>query len=448
MNRVNYRHYEGAAGRLFQGIAADRYVDPLTKKIKTAWKNFTQKGEMPKSIKRKPNRGNKVNKKSQGTKQWTVTRQAPSAGRAMAAASSSNVVAGASRKRGRSVKKEAIKKKVKVSKKFKKKVAEALEGERGTGYLVERTVSNIQIPVDNKQAVFQPYGGRTIDGVSYPFFNPSHVNYVASVLWKKKVQSLSTGSFDPDMFYIKNLKIEVCSQYYIHKLKNNTARTMEIRIYDVSPKMTQEINSSNVNFYTALDHWIQAFAIGSPSGGAGTITQTSNENPGNTQYNTIGAKPSESLTFRSQYSCDETIIKLEPGKEYYHKVQGPSNYTYDYNKFWKQDNFRPIQKFCKTSLICFNTDLTATDLSNVGRYTDILPNQGFGLLCETEVYTKVRCPNKSGFVTPAGALGAGVVQELGQTGYCFIRKNWYGEQGGAIQMVTDENPQATVVNGV
>lgn len=446
----NYHHMRNAVGRL----ASSYVLSSPTRNVDEALENFTQKGEMPKRVNRMPTPSSS-RKRLRTTKKlksitrrdkarkllWKVSPNNPVPG---------NAVAGAMKFKGGKVKKEGRKKKVRVSKAFRRKVNEAIKSRNGTGWFKERVPQQVMIPVDNEQ-VIKTCVGRQVDDSGAFHFTPTYVDYSASVLYNKKAQVSPYANVpidDANMYRRENLKIEVLEQYYIVRFRNNTARTMDVTIWDVSPKYTQESGSAGVSNYGPETHWDQALVQGAPSGGLGTVGQQSNENPVAVAKTVIGAHPMDSAYFRGQYTCDTTYIKLEPGKEYYHKVKGPNRKVYEYNKFFKNGRWFNIKPFCKSTLVGMSLDLNSTGTGSLAQRTsDIVTGQGYGLVTEVQTFIKLRLPDKAGFQNPS-VSGIGEIQQLTQVGNAFAIKNWYPTQDGAVNMVEDENPQNIALFGV
>lgn len=350
-----------------------------------------------------------------------------------------NVVVGASKRRGRKVGKEGRKKPIKVGSKFRKKVKQALETSKGVGWMRETLVPQIMALSDNIQTLLTP--GRLVDGKAGFFFTPNYVNYVASVLYGKHTESLSDIlTNDPGLFRIANLKIDVIEQNYVMRLRNNSPRTLDIHLHDYSPKSSQ----STVN---PVATWGSELSNTSPFGAAGTAGQESRENVSAAVLSTLGNRPQYTTLMRHLYTWDTTTVKLEPGKEYYHKVRGPNHKTYAYNRYFKDSAFQNEQKFSKGTIITCSIDLVATTLASIGRYTDIGTAEPLGLIVETEIFTKIRVPERAGFQVPSPALAAGDVQNLTQKNFhTYALKYWPSliGQAGVVEMRVDENPVVDV----
>jgi hypothetical protein len=137
---------------------------------------------------------------------------------------------------------------------------------------------------------------------------------------------------------------------------------------------------------------------------------------------------------------------LEPGKEYYHKVKGPNMKTYDFNKYFKDSTYHDIQKFCKGTIIMASLDLTSTSLATHGRFTDIPVGDPQGLIIETTYFTKIKCPERAGFQTPAVYPAAGTPQPLSQKSqHAWSIVYPVVAQAGVVEYRQDENPLSNVM---
>lgn len=371
---------------------------------------------------------------------------------AVANPGSTNVLIGALKKKGKKVKKEGRKKKVKVSPRFKKMVNQVLSAKGPIGLMVENIPHTVIHVLDNLQNVVYATD-RFVQGINGWHFSPTYINYVYDKLYCNGTFPVSISQ-NIDRYtnaFNDNQQIHVLEQYYIVKLKNNTARTLEVKLWDVSPKSAQD-GSVNIDLISYMN---TTTSDTGPVGNPGERGTQGRENPSGCTPYTIGWKPTLMSSFNKLYSLDETILKLEPGKEYYHKVMGPNDKLYSYNKFKKNGIPIDVLPFVKTTLIVVNTDITASSLIGnvqVGRWTDMTFTGPFGLLTETQQFTKIKCPDQTGFqrLTALSTPAPGSVQELSQKGYAYIIKNWYVSQEGlgTVVDIEDENPQAQAVNGL
>lgn len=352
--------------------------------------------------------------------------------------SGTNVVTGADKRIGKKVKKEGRVKRLKVSKAFRKKVKQSLETHRGTGWFRETVTIEKLNCIDSQQNVLTP--GRLVNGTVGNFFSPTYIRYVASHLYNKLAPTQNITVNDTNLYPVANLKIDVIEQNYVMKFRNNSPRTYDVTLVDYSPKSNNSITTS------FEDSWTTALVNGGPFGAAGTVGQESRENVGNATKNTMGNHPKFMAVMRHYYSMDTVHVKLEPGKEYYHKVKGPNMMTYDFNKYFKNSNFHDIQKFCKGTLVMCSLDLTSTTLATHGRYTDIPTADPQGMVIETTHFTKIKCPERAGFQIPNVAVPIGSIQPISQQSQHAWSIVYPGTaQAGVVEYRQDENPLSNVV---
>lgn len=362
-------------------------------------------------------------------------------------AQANNVVAGPSRKRGRKVHKEGRKKGVKVPRLLRKQVKSILEKQDYIGWYKEIITNQVQKPIDNLQSVFHACL-RTCDAIPGIFFDPVSVRNAASILWNKfvPVNQNNVGT-TAGQFQMDTLQIKVLEQNVIHRMKNNTARNMTLKIWDWSPKTTLQFQG-----FDPIPYLTAELLRLSPSGAPGSITEVSNYNVLGVTVGTIGFNPKMVPAFNQYYSLDETIVNLEPGKEYNHKLSGPNHKMYDYKKFFMNGAAQICnsQKFIKGTMVCMILDLDTTTLQTTGRTTDIVAADPFGLLLETTCFYKIAMPEQAGFIVPDAATGftAGQSKSLGNRKSAFAIKNWASAQAGIITSIEDENPQAPTTVGV
>lgn len=365
----------------------------------------------------------------------------------MRSMASGDLVAKPKKVKGRRVRKEGRKKKVFVSKKLRKKINEVLKQKGPVGIVKEITPSDTMILQDN--AINWQLGNTMqCDGVAGWAFSPTYIAQLYGILWNKQsfgaafTTNRQASSFT---FFNPNLKVHVIDQWYVIKFRNVSTRTMYLKLLDVSPKASPNQQTT----YNTLQFIDNELSRAAPSGAAGSLTAQSNENPLGITKGILGFTPKLMTSFNAAYEMDETMITLEPGKEYYHKVKGPRNYTYNYQKFFRNAEYYSIQKFMKQTLVGLYGDLVPTstgELGGAGRWTDMVASAGYGLVMEQEYFTKLKMPDQTGFQVRDPALAAGAVQNLSQRGYCYLIKSWYdGEaQSGVVQNITDENPSTVV----
>lgn len=343
------------------------------------------------------------------------------------------------RKRGNKVHKEGVKKKVKVSKEFRKKVKEALTGNYIKGKFTDVSYGKI-IPVSGVQTNLDL--GYSWDN-AFSFFSPGQVLHVASVLFNQQLNTQVGLTSNPGLFSIRNMKIDVVKSHVTVKFKNNSARNIHFNVYAVSPKGKLDGNGKNAVFA-----WSEAMAN---DGTAGPSQMNISQTFGGARVPASPAqllvKPTTSPAFSNKYTCDTTTVMLEPGKEYTYYLKGPQPKTYDYAKYWNGLLFDNQQKFIKQIMVSAWVDVTGTDTGAIGRYTNLNPIKGFGLLYEMTQHFTVSLPEQTGIeFTAAPAVGK---FPLNLRRAVYFNQNW--QNPGAVGVVTeilDENPIGTAVDGI
>lgn len=367
-----------------------------------------------------------------------------SRGRKLSAASNSRATA--VYKKGRSVRKEARKRSVKVPSKLRKQVKQVLAADDYKGTYMDIIQPAIVKPIDNLQNVVMA-SGRKVDGYVGLNFDPCSILNIACELFNNAsanaTQDFGQAGF-ANSFNLQSLKINVLDSSIKYIMRNNTTNNLQVKIWDISPKSI----STNASAYLDPVAWINAellrvspVPVLNTGPSTGVPDQLNKYNPFSVVVGTIGFNPKMLPSFNQFWSMDEVVIELEPGKTYIHHLPGPKNKLYDYRKFFQNGvvTMNTYQKFCKQTMVCVTGDLQATDTALVGRFTDIAAGSGYGLLIEPRTFVKMRLPEQAGFVTQAGGLLAGSSQALTNRKDAFIIKNWTAAQAGAIQRIGDEN---------
>lgn len=339
----------------------------------------------------------------------------------------SGVTTAASKRNGTRVKREGVKKTVKVSANFRKKVKQSLESDACYGTMMEINTQLVQ-PITDEQYVAAL--GRNSGNVKQ-YFDPCYVLNVCSQLFNNKSPVFNPTIGDSGNFAPTTFQAHVIKQSVTHRMKNNTARHLTIKVYDVSPKGVQYSNG-----FDAVTYWREQMQNEAAAGDVNTRVNISTATP-----NTLYAKPKYCKGFMNRFTIDETIVNLEPGKEYNHKVEGPNHMDYKFQKFWDSTTgnsgvFANQQKFVKMTFVVVHGDLvTGIAQDNIGMVAGrrvLLPgtnNEIYGLVVESTVYTKVKVPEQAGFNVPAGALPATMPLHNRKTNP-YILKNWTVSSAG------------------
>lgn len=323
-------------------------------------------------------------------------------------------------------------KKIKVSKYFKDKVAKALSDKVIHG-------SWDQISFDNLSIIGFPNNGQIVTGLgelssndhSDWAFDPEDFLHAASVLWNDKADSQSsrlwhsssnlgyseTGlagdaltdvrtSGDETRFQM-NIKLTIKKSYEVYKIKNNTQRTMVMKIFLCAPKEVGA-KSQILNAQPAGSNVITVTSDPAPIGNPGTLWQNelqkqvrSNINIAKATVNTLYNDPKDCPGFNKVYKTDCTTIVLEPGQVYDYYIQGPSNFTIDYNTLLRGSGtddaaYMGIQKWMRYPFMTAYLDLVS-DGSFTGHYAPTGTVQGKLALCiERHMKFHLEMPESTG----------------------------------------------------
>ncbi len=356
------------------------------------------------------------------------------------------ITTAASKRKGKSVKKEGVKKTVKVSKQFRKKVKQSLVSDGFVGTMME---THTEILTPNTNGQFLHSLGRSSQNTKV-YFDPCNVLNVASVLYNQKPLTFSPALGDAGNFDFHTFQCHVIKQHVTHRLKNNTARTLTLKIYDVSPKGKQFADGFN-----PLTFWQDAMI--NEIGGTDLNRRV---NIAQASPSTLYCNPKLCQGFKQNYTIDETIVNLESGKEYNHKLVGPNDMEYKFQKFFdaRPGNtaagvFCNQQKFVKMTFIVMYGDLVTGALETppgVSAARKIALNSSggefYGLAIESTVYTKVKIPEQAGFNNPP--LPVPQTQPLNnRKSNPYVLQNWKNTLGNDYNTVVDEQPATDPVVG-
>lgn len=255
-----------------------------------------------------------------------------------------------------------------------------------------------------------------------------------SVLNLKTVTDDNNAQTNNFYLQLKTGRVKVLKQSATYRIRNNSGRSVTLKIYCLQPKT---IDLSRTVGWNPVDAWNSSMDLQDPSA---TFPGGSGENPTGVRLETLYATPKLCSQFKNLYKMDETIVQIDAGKEYNYKVDGPSM-EYSYAKFWNDSVFYDKQKFTKQVMIVAYNDLVRTSLGTTGRYTDRSVNDANSIVIEQTSYIKFAIPDQVGLnllnVIPTG--GNVVLQSKR---YCYGIDNYQGEtQQGVVDYTGDENPQ-------
>jgi len=293
------------------------------------------------------------------------------------------------------------KKNVKLPKGFKAKVAKALEPGEING--TWKQVSYDTLPVTSfatNQQIVSGLGDLLDQDYSDWAFDPEDFLHAASVLWNDKPDSqnnriwnntsnlgyspeivapsfvsevlpINAGAINP---FFMNQKIHVKKAHETYKLKNNTQRTITLKIYLCAPKQSGVKSIGVVSDSLTPGNFPQY--IGNP----GQLWESSLKsqafshiNVGRSVPQDLYQNPKSNPLFNKHYKSDCTIVVLEPGQVYDYFIQGPTNLDIEYKNLFMSGGpaherwYQGIQKWMRYPLITAYLDMI-TDGDRSGRY--------------------------------------------------------------------------------
>lgn len=355
-------------------------------------------------------------------------------------------------RKGRNVKKSKV---VKITKSFREKVTKVFDSKEvsGSGRCV-LLGCRVDVKPDTPalQAVFPLPLPRANNRQLGLLFDPEFIMYAASRLWNGRLASpriagagsaiidgawsniniqrsdLGTGfissdnwsNFHTSLFtQASDFKVKVTNLKAKITMKNNSGRTMYLKMYDCRPKIVMEDVVNDSIDGKALSDWNRycsnfdgaAYSIGQMRGGAGTGVvglRLSNESPpainitkdGTTpsvSYKTLYATPMQNENFKKHYSVSEYMITLEAGQIHTHWVQGDEK-EYDFSKMGQYvgSDFRFLNVQKSNCYIFFTAvNELAHSATSTGRLNAELES---ALLFETQIFVSMKMPEKAGTV--------------------------------------------------
>lgn len=289
------------------------------------------------------------------------------------------------KQQGTKVHKEAVGKKVKVSKSFKQKVRKAVESKEPYGFYQETFTGSFRQDINDLQvcamipqddSVDLSYSGGVIhnhttypnyarsDGCNGIMFDPSRYLNAASILWKEKPSILSyysmtdTTNFDP-----RSSLIHVRKSWAKITLRNNTLRGYTVKLFICSPNQIRTTNLSPLEEWALIDQNLKQSTA--TTGTAGIINKATTGVFQDTRHTEIGYDPRHLPEWKKWWGADVTTYYLEPGEMITHTVPGPQEKLLRYQKFLSPANspspgvLLNSQKFTKWAMAVAYPDLVA-----------------------------------------------------------------------------------------
>lgn len=373
-------------------------------------------------------------------------------------------------------------KKVKVSAKFKAKVTKALAPKTVSGSWDQLSYDMLRvINFPNNQQAVSGLGQTVANDYSDWAFDPEDILHAASVLWNGKADSQSSRSWanlsnlgvslnvagtNPGdirqtaatgAFQLNN-KITLKKSWEIYKLKNVTQRTITMKIFLCAPKI-QGSKTRDGTFLPSAGNTSTSPVTTLPEiGNPGVVwskelaKQTvSYINVADTTVNQLYNEPNDCPGFNKIFKTDVTTIVLEPGQVYDYYINGPSNFTIDYNSLFVSGSsadspvYQGIQKWMRYPLFTAWLDLAA-DSTNCGRFSaSSLQGAKLGLAIERRFKYYIEMPESVGANFSTGSVitsSAFIENNLRRD--CYFRVT-YGLAGATdAQTINVQNPTMVI----
>lgn len=267
------------------------------------------------------------------------------------------------------------------------------------------------------QAVFSSTNGQ--DGMGY--FSASHFLDAVSRLFNGKVTALNLGGINTGAAgsYFATaytpLKFKVRNSWSTLDYKNNTLRTLKLKIYECAPKAKGGGSFNNLyqsrglvivdpvtgatSFLAAQDAVVEpvtGWAFNLLDDFIDGYSSTVNAIPAKAAIpqSTLGLVPGSSKNFARTWKTDLKEFILLPGESCRYYIQGPSDLELDYEKYIFDGTYQDVQKWTRFIMNVCENDLVSTTLSGGGRYPTTLPTEG--LVWERNDHYVLEMPEQAG----------------------------------------------------
>lgn len=290
-------------------------------------------------------------------------------------------------------------KKVRVPRKLRKQILAVAEKSHVQGYMQETYLATQTsvAPVSNLTTVFEnvylpndSYGG---------VFSYNHVLHCASRLWNAKSANSTPQIGDSANFDPKTCEIHVRKQWVTLRMKNNSLRTLRVRIVTATPHGTKTLE-------TPVSAWDSAFVADVANG---TVISNSSAYKSAIMY----THPKIHDGFRNQFGTSETDYTLEPGQAIEQNIPGPGM-IYRGGKFYQQGNtYNVFQKQDVFNFAVILPDLGVCATGETGHLSDTNHNLASNFLCFDATYhVSMSMPEPVGWQSGGVAPAAGPVANV------------------------------------
>jgi hypothetical protein len=273
----------------------------------------------------------------------------------------------------------------KVTHKFKKMVEKALQTDSVKG-TVQMKYLGLGFALDgmsqDRQAVWDTVNNLQQDAGFV--FGPDHFLEAANRLWANFTGAHTLAPFlsnVPTGFDPNTVKFHVIDSHSKFVYRNNSDRTLLLRIYVCKPKMKGSYNSIDPTNYIAYKQNGTSVTLNDPIvppafswtdsvAGDFASRQSSNGYGAAISNSTLFLEPSTSKYWKNVWTSDFKEIKMMPGQDYEFIIQGPQDMSLDYQKFWREGIYQNVQMFTRGVLHVLIADMdTANTTSPSNNYS-------------------------------------------------------------------------------
>jgi len=306
----------------------------------------------------------------------------------------------------------------------------------------------------------------------FAYFTPMKILDAASVLWNQKAPSkdvtlvadnfslatgISTGTpqVGSSQFPVTGpMEIRVINSFVTWRMKNTSQRSLLVKIYhcvpklkycDVGPLTILSGPSESLDTATVLKE-----LVATPLNPGGTLASTLSTHP--------MFEPNMNPSFASAYKYSLKIINLKPGEECVHSIQGPKNYTLDYNKLHSENETKVGSFFKHTTILpIVSVEVDSVFGSNsasqfTGQYATKTANVNASIVnpisIEVDETYKLSCPQNAGFIKSGTSFGTTQQLNLKTKRVVFANFNTAPAAADTYSFYNEENVGAAIVESI
>lgn len=390
---------------------------------------------------------------------------------------------------------------LRISKKFRRKVLKVVTGSKHKGFFMWNTFAHSVID-SHKQTILQMKSGMNVQDfqntdngrVTYPLFSPTVFAAAAEIMWGSKpgptqntVYTTGVGNNDESQIFAQ-ARIPVINSWVRYCIKNNSSSTLEVKMFVCKPKIPSFMyhglsptgqTPDDAFLYDPIEDWKKAqsdlYSDGVSRFDVLLQKQTLKGLFQTEGINTMDVDPRMFTWWNKFWKADVIKMKIMPGQCVEKIVKGPSDFVIDMFKLWRgalENNtgravsavrpagwtFEEIQKYnryvffiAKPEIASYSYDILDGDVLTlaVGRTSN--PNslqEAQCLAVEQRMYYKLALPEKLGRWNEAAYQSNDVISEnqMRDVFYCQYEKLpqepgigsiWQNTQNAGVSQFTE-----------